>query len=117
MTKALASLRGNLGALPAIEEAINLLVKSEFIDFLKDQARPYIVNGGADVNVMASQAAYSAGYHECIDDIINFKKKYILDEKTARAGIIADYGGTQRALKQGYITEEDLDEFRKHFSK
>lgn len=99
------------GLLSKYSEAVQVLRVIGFFDWMMDKARPQIVASGSDVQVMATQAARSAGYFEALEDIIHFEEQYIAPYQTAgREELIATYGGVEIALKEGFITKEEAND-------
>jgi|GEM_PF-4422949 len=108
----LSELQGNKAAVTSIERAVQTLKDVGFIEFMREQARPIIVNQGKDITIMASQASHSAGYNNAVDDMLNFTSRYIIKSTTPNE-LIADYGGVERAIERGHISQEEADEYRK----
>lgn len=100
----LKQLLGNSAVVTMHDRAVSILTDIGFIDFLKERARPYILGVGDDVQVLATQAARSAGYFECIEDLLYFKSRYVQPSMDS-SGVIPDYGGLDESVKKGYITE------------
>lgn len=103
----LERLKQNANFLAQYLNGMSALNNSGIFDFLKKKAEPQIVGLGKDINVMATQAARSAGYFEALDDLYNFREKY-LEERPNLNDTKPDYGGSERAIESGDLTEEEL---------
>jgi hypothetical protein len=93
-------------------EGMSNLYQSGVFEFLRELARTQPVDSNSPnyIMLLAAQAEYSRGYNTALDDILNFREKY-LDvpdiKKTA-----PDYGAIDAAIKAGDLTEKEADEFR-----
>ena len=91
--------------------ALSNLWASGIFNFLRAKGLPKVIGMGSDQSIMATQAAWSAGYNEALDDIINFADKY-LTPQTSIADVPMDFGATALALARGDITEEEANDLR-----
>jgi hypothetical protein len=89
------------------QEGMSLLKASGVLEFLKEIAIPKMVENGKDVHVMASQAAYSAGYFACINDLSELFTYSGLHDKRVELGR-PDFGGVKLAIKRGDLKEGEL---------
>lgn len=89
--------------------SIDRLSKSKVFDILRRVGVPRILKDGSDVNVMATQAAYSAGYQRAVNDMEFFEQTFNPEFQTQAAkALTPDFGGKEAALASGAITKEDL---------
>lgn len=61
--------------------------------------------------VLASQAEFSRGYNQALDDLIYFREQYL--DPLTKASPQLDFGALRRAVLTGDLTEEEADELRK----
>lgn len=102
----LANLKNNPEFLPRYEAVVENLRLSGLLSFLRSVARPFIYDGGRDVQRSAAEAQYNAGYHACLDDIVYFKDMYLTETATKNARM--DFGGRKLALAKGDLVEGDV---------
>lgn len=89
--------------------ALLILQQIGFIEEMQKAGRPQIIGGGSDVQVMATQAAQSAGYYQCLSDLVDFEKKYILTN-IPNQKVNPDWGGSELSVSLGYMTQKEADE-------
>lgn len=90
-------------------KAVELLERSGVLKMLMRLGIPNLIAHGSDLNVMASQASWSNGYQTCLEQLKYFVRMFQPKEESAVRGMgEPDFGGIQRALKQGDIRKEDL---------
>ena len=87
--------------------AMSELYNIKVLEFLRLKAAPQIISLGADVNVMATQAARSAGYNECLDDLSTFLE--FLQPLLSERKLNPDYGGLDIALERGDLNQKEAD--------
>lgn len=87
------------------------LAQAGVITFLRENGVPIITDGGESINKAAIAAAASAGYNKCLDDLLNFKERFILIKENI-SGATPDYGATQAAIQRGDISKEEADAIR-----
>lgn len=105
----LDELKGNSAVLVMHERALSILKDIGFLDFLKERAKPHIRGLGDNPQILATQAARSAGYFEAIDDLIDFKERFWRDHDGHPVQIPMDYSGLKTSVQQGYMTKEEAD--------
>lgn len=111
--KTLEAIKGNTAAITMQSKAVDLLEEIGFIDFLRERAQPLIINLGESVHINATQGMRSAGYFDCINDLIYFKERYIIERKEADlSNVPPDYGAVEDSIKKGYLTKEEADGIR-----
>lgn len=66
---------------------------------------------GENQNVMAAQAAHSAGYNQALEDLLYFKDKF-LEPVVQATPDLPDYGGLQSAFNKGDLLEVELNAIR-----
>lgn len=92
-------------------EARSLLWSTHVFEYLRGKARPRVIALGSNVQVQATEAVFSAGYNECLDDISDFINR-ILTTQAAPSLPTPDYGGLELAKERGDLTEEDINAIR-----
>lgn len=109
--KELAVLRANPQFVSLYLEGMSALFRSGVFGALRLIGRPIILEKGKDVQCMATQAAWSSGFNDAIDVLMNFKEQFIDVEKRAEEPRM-DFGGLDYALQRGDITKEEADAIR-----
>lgn len=108
--KTLDNIKGNSAAVTMLDKAVTVLEEIGFIAFLREKAQPVIINLGENETINATQGMRSAGYHDCINDLIYFKERYVYPEKDKEAQkLVPDYGGKKDSIEKGYLTEEEAN--------
>ena len=86
------------------------LQDSGLLRFLEEKAKVQIPVSDTSPNyvmVLAKEAARSAGYRECLEDIINFRELYI-EPKGREPLREPDFGARKNVVAQGSFTAEEL---------
>jgi hypothetical protein len=109
--KELAVLRANPQFVSLYLEGMSALFRSGVFGALRLIGRPIILEKGKDVHCMATQAAWSSGFNDAIDMLMNFKEKFIDVENKAEEPRM-DFGGLDYALQRGDISKEEADAIR-----
>lgn len=109
--KSLERLRQNGGIVPIVDTAVGTLIQAGVMTFLREKAAPVILDGGESINKAAIVAAMSAGYNACLDDLLNFKERFIA-ERAATVTTAPDYGATESTIERGDLTKEEADAIR-----
>lgn len=91
--------------------ALSSLWRIHVIEFLREKGRPRVISLGKDVQVMATQAAYSAGYNDCLDDLTNFIERFVEKPLVAQK-LVPDYGGLDLAVERGDLDQEEARELK-----
>lgn len=107
----LQSVKANPQALALYLEGMSALYRSRILEVVRAVGRPRMVKLGESQAVMAAQAAWSAGFNEALDVLLNFKELF-LDIKEAPEALRMDFGGVDYAVKRGDITTEEADAIR-----
>lgn len=106
--------QNNEGAVKDIEDAVESLRRLKVIEFLRTyRARPLIVEQGGNVHKNVMSAGMSAGYHQCLDDLENFRDSFVVEKTSQPIGIKPSYGGTELAESRGDLTKEEAHDRRK----
>jgi len=103
----LKALKDSPAFLKNYKSGIQALAGSGVIGFLRTFARPFLYDGGADLNRAAASAAYSAGYHAALDEILYFNELYMTESKEHKKTPL-DFGGRKIALARGDLLEGDF---------
>lgn len=101
------ALRNNPAFIKSYTTGMESLAKSGIFSFLRSFARPFLYDGGSDVQRTAAAAAYNAGYHAALDDLIYFKELYLV-ESSDKKKVTLDFGGRKLALAKGDLLDGDL---------
>lgn len=108
--KTLEIIKGNTAAVVMQQKAVDILEEIGFLDFLRERAQPIIINLGKDVHTNAAQGMRSAGYFDCINDLIYFKDRYLQEDPASKLDKLnPDYGAADDSIKKGYLTKEEAD--------
>ena len=102
----------NSALLSVLQEGVAIVARTPIFEFLRLRGLPELINDGANPQVMATQAAFSAGYQACLEDLLYFKEKHVDIMPQAQMPRIADFNAIDLAMKRGYLTEEEADECR-----
>ncbi len=110
LSKILEGLKENSqDAISMYLQGMSLLHSSGILEYLKEKARP-VVRFDQPTDSVALQAARSAGYFECLEDLYNFRD-YLTDSPRTNT-VDMDFGATLLALEKGDLTEKDVNELR-----
>lgn len=109
--KSLERLRQNASIVPIVDTAVGTLIQSGVMTFLREKAAPVIIDGGESINKAAILAAMSAGYNACLDDLLNFKERFIVEREVVTSSA-PDYGATEAIVERGDLTKEEADAIR-----
>jgi hypothetical protein len=107
----LQQIKENTTFLASYTQAMSMLHNVKLFDFLRLNATPSIVALGANVQVQATQAAWSAGYHQCLDDILTFREKF-LDAPAEKVNLKMEFDALNYALTKNDLTKEEVDAIR-----
>lgn len=104
----LEALRGDAGFLQKYSALKELLRSSNIINILRQFGRPIISDGGSNIYRTATQAAFSSGYNQALDDMLYFKELYLQEASTKPSDVRAHFGAIGIAVTKGDLTQEDL---------
>jgi hypothetical protein len=109
----LKNIKENNALLPLFTRGISAVYDSGVFSFLRQQGQTQSANSNSPNYVMelAAQAEYSRGYNAALDDILNFREKYL--DPTDIKKTTPDYGAIDAAEKAGDLTKKEADELRK----
>lgn len=84
------------------------------IDYLRAKGNIQLFDPNSKAREQAAKAAFSAGYHEALDDLIYFVQRFIRPgEEAANARLPnLDYGASKKLLNEGRITPEEANFFK-----
>lgn len=108
-SKTFQRLQGNASFLTTYLTSVGALFTSGFFDVLREFGRIDISLQDSN-DKLSVKAAYSAGYNAAIDDILNFKEKYM--DKPVVTNLTPDFGGRDYAVKVGNLTQKEADSLR-----
>lgn len=106
MRREIAELKGDERAYELYVEGMAKLRASGYLNALRAIARPVRIERGKDVNAMASEASWSAGFNDCLDSLQHFKELYLGDSIEIKPQV-ADFGAIDLAVLRGDMTEEE----------
>lgn len=109
----LEGLRNNKAFLQFYLAGMSNLYQSKIFDFLRELGRARLLGIGENETAMASQASYSIGYNQCLEDLFYFKEKFLDTAVPESASTMPDYGGLDVALKNGDITQHEYDAIKR----
>lgn len=92
-------------------QGLNLIQQSGVLEVLREEAEPQIVSAGANLSSQAIESARSAGYFQCLKDLIYFRERFLIDRPDLNSAS-PDYGGLSRAYQDGDLTEAELHAIR-----
>jgi hypothetical protein len=95
------------GRVGELRTGLEFIRRSGVLDLLRRAGLPVIINQGSDLNVMAGQAHFSAGYQMALDYLVNFEKWFDTDEISGLLGS-PDFGSKEEALRAGNLKPEDF---------
>jgi len=111
LKKELEILRARESTLTDYNIGIDSLYRCGIIAFLRAFGR-VIRNQNDTVEKIALDGAYSAGFQDALDLLVNFREEF-LTPKANEVKVPADYGGLQGAVARGDLTEEEAHELRR----
>jgi hypothetical protein len=88
------------------EQGVMALLRSGILGLLRQFARPFSPDNGANPYIAARSAAYAEGYNQALDDLIYFDQRYLAESLKAK-NVRPDFGGLALAVKKGDLTEEE----------
>jgi len=112
MSKALARILDSPDLLSTYITGLTYLERSYVIDFLRERATVKIIDGGSDVQKAAAEAHRSLGYQQALDDLINFKEKFIIGAANKGQPLTPTFGAVDRAFQQNDLLPEEVDAIR-----
>lgn len=114
ISKILNNIRNNEALVSLYQTGMTKVFDSTVLNFLREKSavRIGLTN---DLNLSAFEAHRSAGYNECLDDLMYFVDRYIRPMETAdKTAPPMNFGARSRALERGDITEEERNALREH---
>lgn len=91
---------------------INDLYASGVFSFIRAMGRVHLPISNPKMETTALEGAYSAGFQDALDILLNFKEK-VLDSKIGEKSIRATFGAIDKLLREGDITKEEADELKR----
>lgn len=93
-------------------QGMSLLFQSGILDILKEMSRcrPASVATGNYVYEQLANAGYSMGYSAAIDDLMDFREKYLMP--IVKVNPEPEYGAFTIAVDKGDLTEEEVHAIR-----
>lgn len=97
-------------------DAIRIIRECGLEEVLRDQAKIRLVSPSIDnyEEVQMARANWCAGYSDALDDLFSFKTRFLENQPiTNPKKAVMDFGGRDRAVKLGLITEEEARNYGK----
>lgn len=92
-------------------QALSALWRLHILEFLRERGRPRVISLGKDVQIMATQASYSSGYNDCLDDLTGFLEKFLAEPLNSKK-LTPDYGGLDLAVERGDLDQKEAYELK-----
>lgn len=112
MLKELDRIKGNPNVIEAYRTGLNALFNSGVIDFLRAIGRPTRHKNGENHIVMASEAAWSSGWNDCLDNLLYLEDRY-LTEQVPVESLRMDFGSLDRSEAKGDLTKDEIDAIKR----
>lgn len=109
--KEIERLKGNPSLVEAYRIGMNSLFTAGITDALRALGRPIRRKEGADAIQMASEASWSAGWNDCLENLLYFQELH-LGGTLETPNVKMDFGSLQKALQSGDLTQEEADAIR-----
>lgn len=109
---ALAKYKGNQAIITLITSILRDLETSQVLEFLRLKGRATLTYSMHPIENAALMGARSAGYNECLDDLINFVQFFIEDRVIGDVPTlpVPNFGGYKAALDKGTISKEEYEQ-------
>lgn len=104
--RTLKQIKANPSFLGIYMQALGMLKQSGILEHLQEIGKPRIIEMGKDINMQATQAAWSAGFNDCLELLTNFKEIHFEATKEQLQPL---YGANKMALERGDLTQEEVD--------
>lgn len=111
MSKLQEKLLANPQFIALYSEGMAKLFESGIFEILREQGAVKPLEGHKHKTALA-EAYRASGYNTALDDLINFKERFVPTLKPTHA-VVADFGGVTHAVKSKYLTKDEADEYRK----
>lgn len=84
------------------------------IDYLRAKGNIQLFDPNSKAREQAAKAAFSAGYHEALDDLVYFVQRFIRPGEEAASAHLPnlDYGASRKLIDEGRITQEEANLFK-----
>jgi hypothetical protein len=94
-----------------LQTSLDNLENVGIVPFLRAKGNIQLFHPGAKNREQAAKAAFSAGYHEALDDLMYFVQRFITPGEDAASMHLPslDYGATKRLLNENKITTEEAE--------
>lgn len=93
-------------------EIVDALRISGFLEWLRAKGNVLLFDPKDDANTQANKASFSAGYHACLDDILEFRN-IISDYEKVKKLPQGDFGARSALVASGKFTQEEADKVGK----
>lgn len=117
MTRAetiLKQIRENPQSVSWLNGALQNLILSRILEFLRARHIPQILGLGKDAQVLATQCAFTCGYNQALNDLEEFREKYLEEQESGAVRAQMDFGATDTLLAEGFISKEEADALRRN---
>ena len=89
-------------------DALALLQHSGMIDLLTWMGMPKVIAAGSDVQMMATQAAWSNGWQSAVENLVTFESTYRKLVEKPEPAPEPTYGSKDEAVLRGLMSAEEL---------
>lgn len=110
MDSLLSTIKNDINFLATYNEGIRLLEISRVDKALREVGKLRLVSPAIPnyAEVQMARANYCTGYSDALDDLFMFKQRFLeTNDKIEPSKTLMDFGGLDRAVKLGLITEEE----------
>lgn len=114
-TSAIADLKANEIAQGLYRAGISNILSSGVLEIIRAMGQPTLYDHGTNTNVMASEAARTIGFNECLYLVEHFAQIYLEDTPQAQESRM-DFNGLSSAVDKGLLTEEEAHAIRHNTS-
>lgn len=95
-----------------LRQIVFLLKRSGLLEVIRKMGYPRVVSNGSDLNAMAHEGSWSNGFQTALNQIEYFEKYYTNKPDLSAATVKPSFGGKEVALKNQYLSDEDLKKLK-----
>lgn len=111
MSKLSDKLLSNPSFLSAYSVGMDQLFASGIFEILREIGTVHPLLATHKHKSAIAEAYRSIGYNQALDDLINFKEKFV-SQTNSPEPVPADFGGLRLALQNNNLTEQEANEYR-----
>lgn len=106
MESALNRIRKNEHFLSVYLDSMSVLHSTGIFEVLRERGRTVVTPDTiGNTQALATTAAISTGYNQCIEDLLNFSENFLGDKSIK--SVKPDYGAINKLQESGEISEEE----------